>query len=96
MTDEEADYWDELFTRTTPEVSKSGKPGFFIRNKNKTLVFQNPDDTITIVPPRVNDTTTLITFDPKNLASITTKTHTTKLSAIKTAKKRAKKELALA
>jgi hypothetical protein len=27
MTDEEAEYWDELYTRTTPKLS--GKPGYY-------------------------------------------------------------------
>ena len=28
MTDEEAEYWDELYTRTTPKIDTS-KPGYY-------------------------------------------------------------------
>jgi len=98
MTEEEAEYWDELFTRTTPKLSGNGKCGPLTRNTDKTLLFKNPDGTVTIVPPIVNDTTTLITFDPENLVSETfkTKIYTAKRSSPKIKKNVAKKELAFA
>jgi len=96
MTDEEYDRLADLFAKEPPKVLGNGQDGPLITRGNKTLVFKNPDGTITIVPPRANDTTTLITFDPENLASITTKTHTIKQPTIKTAKKTIKKRLALA
>ncbi|GHU24279.1 hypothetical protein FACS1894172_10470 [Spirochaetia bacterium] len=35
MTDEEAEYWDELFTRSTPRIDESGGPnnGFFTERR---------------------------------------------------------------
>jgi hypothetical protein len=38
MTDEEADYWDEYFTKNPPEVSGDGKSGFFARHKASRMV----------------------------------------------------------
>ena len=33
MTDEEADYWDEFFTKNPPKVDPSRKGGFFTRQR---------------------------------------------------------------
>jgi hypothetical protein len=33
MTDEEADYWDELFTKNPPKVDPSKKGGYFTRQR---------------------------------------------------------------
>jgi hypothetical protein len=33
MTDEEADYWDELFTKNPPKVDPNRKGGFFTRQR---------------------------------------------------------------
>jgi hypothetical protein len=37
MTDEEAEYWDDLFTRTTPKIDESGGPnnGFFTERRER-------------------------------------------------------------
>jgi len=41
MTDEEADYWDEYYTKNPPKVSGNGKSGFFAKHaeKGNTLIF---------------------------------------------------------
>jgi len=33
MTDEEADYWDELFTKNPPKVDPNKKGGYFTRQR---------------------------------------------------------------
>ena len=33
MTDEEADYWDELFTKNPPKVDPNRKGGYFTRQR---------------------------------------------------------------
>jgi hypothetical protein len=33
MTDEEADYWDELFTKNPPKVDLNKKGGYFTRQR---------------------------------------------------------------
>ena len=33
MTDEEADYWDEFFTKNPPKVDPGRKGGFFTRQR---------------------------------------------------------------
>jgi hypothetical protein len=33
MTDEEADYWDEFFTKNPPKVDSAKKGGFFTRQR---------------------------------------------------------------
>jgi hypothetical protein len=33
MTDEEADYWDELFTKNPPKVDPAKKGGYFTRQR---------------------------------------------------------------
>jgi hypothetical protein len=33
MTDEEADYWDEFFTRNPPEVDPAKRGGYFTRQR---------------------------------------------------------------
>jgi hypothetical protein len=33
MTDEEADYWDEFFTRNPPKVDPAKKGGYFTRQR---------------------------------------------------------------
>jgi len=33
MTDEEADYWDELFTKTPPKADPNRKGGYFTRQR---------------------------------------------------------------
>jgi hypothetical protein len=33
MTDEEADYWDEIFTRNPPKVDPAKKGGYFTRQR---------------------------------------------------------------
>ena len=33
MTDEEADYWDELFTKNPPNVDPNRKGGYFTRQR---------------------------------------------------------------
>ena len=33
MTDEEADYWDELFTKNPPKADPSRKGGYFTRQR---------------------------------------------------------------
>jgi len=33
MTDEEADYWDELFTKNPPKADPNRKGGFFTRQR---------------------------------------------------------------
>ncbi|GHU93171.1 hypothetical protein FACS189479_04090 [Spirochaetia bacterium] len=46
MTDEEADYWDEYYTRTygsqnPPKVSGDGKSGFFMKHKGSVVILDN-------------------------------------------------------
>ncbi len=38
MTDEEADYWDEYYTKNPPKVSGDGKNGFFVKNKGNIVI----------------------------------------------------------
>jgi hypothetical protein len=38
MTDEEADYWDEYFTKNPPKVSGDGTGGFFARHTASRMV----------------------------------------------------------
>jgi hypothetical protein len=51
MTDEEADYWDEYFTKNPPTVSGDGKSGFFARHKASRMVapdYRAADPTVSI------------------------------------------------
>jgi hypothetical protein len=41
MTDEEADYWDEYYTRNPPKVSGDGKSGFFVKHKGSIVVLDD-------------------------------------------------------
>jgi hypothetical protein len=47
MTDEEAEYWDELLTRTTPKLSgKSG--GFFTDRARMRIESEKPPQTVPV------------------------------------------------
>jgi hypothetical protein len=41
MTDEEADYWDEYYTRNPPKVSGDGKSGFFVKHKGNVVILDD-------------------------------------------------------
>jgi hypothetical protein len=41
MTDEEADYWDEYYTKNPPKVSGDGKSGFFVKHKGSIVVLDD-------------------------------------------------------
>ncbi|GHV75553.1 hypothetical protein AGMMS49942_03740 [Spirochaetia bacterium] len=38
MTDEEADYWDDYYTKNPPTVSGDGKSGFFMKHKGSVVI----------------------------------------------------------
>jgi hypothetical protein len=38
MTDEEAEYWDDFYTKNPPEVSGDGKNGFFVKHKGSVVI----------------------------------------------------------
>ena len=42
MTDEEADYWDELFTKNPPKVDPNKKGGCFTRQRELLDVLDRP------------------------------------------------------
>jgi hypothetical protein len=42
MTDEEADYWDELFTKNPPKVDPNRKGGYFTRQRELLDVLDRP------------------------------------------------------
>ncbi|MDR0497083.1 MAG: hypothetical protein LBH42_05670 [Treponema sp.] len=41
MTDEEADYWDEYYTKNPPKVSGKGKNGFFVKHKGNIVILDD-------------------------------------------------------
>jgi hypothetical protein len=41
MTDEEADYWDEYYTKNPPKVSGDGKSGFFMKHKGSVVILDD-------------------------------------------------------
>ena len=41
MTDEEADYWDEYYTRNPPKVSGDGKSGFFVKHRGNIVILDD-------------------------------------------------------
>jgi hypothetical protein len=41
MTDEEADYWDEYYTKNPPKVSGDGKNGFFVKHKGNIVILDD-------------------------------------------------------
>jgi hypothetical protein len=41
MTDEEADYWDEFFTKNPPTVDPAKKGGYFTRQREARLLGMN-------------------------------------------------------
>jgi hypothetical protein len=41
MTDEEADYWDEYYTKNPPRVSGGGKNGFFMKHKGSVVILDD-------------------------------------------------------
>jgi hypothetical protein len=41
MTDEEADYWDEFFTKNPPKVSGGGKSGFFVKHRGNIVILDD-------------------------------------------------------
>jgi hypothetical protein len=41
MTDEEADYWDEYYTKNPPKVSGDGKSGFFVKHKGSIVILDD-------------------------------------------------------
>jgi hypothetical protein len=41
MTDEEADYWDEYYTKNPPKVSGDGKSGFFVKHRGNIVVLDD-------------------------------------------------------
>jgi hypothetical protein len=45
MTDEEADYWDEYYTKNPPKVSGDGKSGFFVKNKGNIVILDELSST---------------------------------------------------
>jgi hypothetical protein len=45
MTDEEADYWDELFTKNPPKVDPNRKGGYFSRQNEEAISLKNREDT---------------------------------------------------
>jgi hypothetical protein len=45
MTDEEADYWDELFTKNPPKVDPNRKGGYFTRQREEVISLKNIDIT---------------------------------------------------
>ncbi|MCL2844729.1 MAG: hypothetical protein FWE23_04665 [Chitinivibrionia bacterium] len=97
MTDEEGEYWDELFTRTTPKLSGRGVD--FL--SGKTLVYKDDDGTITILPPKTTSAkpqngTMTITIDGLACKYIEARMLATKQSPAKIVSNLVKKELALA
>jgi hypothetical protein len=42
LTDEEADYWDELFTKNPPKVDPNRKGGYFTRQRELLDVLDRP------------------------------------------------------
>jgi hypothetical protein len=41
MTDEEADYWDDYYTKNPPKVSGNGKNGFFVKHKGNIVILDD-------------------------------------------------------
>jgi hypothetical protein len=41
MTDEEADYWDEYYTKNPPKVSGDGKSGFFVKHRGNIIILDD-------------------------------------------------------
>jgi hypothetical protein len=41
MTDEEADYWDDYYTKNPPKVSGDGKNGFFMKHKGSVVILDD-------------------------------------------------------
>jgi hypothetical protein len=41
LTDEEADYWDEYYTKNPPKVSGDGKNGFFVKHKGNVVILDD-------------------------------------------------------
>ena len=41
MTDEEADYWDEYYTKNPPKVSGDGKSGFFVKHRGNIVILDD-------------------------------------------------------
>jgi hypothetical protein len=41
MTDEEADYWDEYYTKNPPKVSGGGKNGFFVKYRGNIVILDD-------------------------------------------------------
>jgi hypothetical protein len=41
MTNEEADYWDEYYTKNPPRVSGDGKKGLFVKHKGSVVILDD-------------------------------------------------------
>jgi hypothetical protein len=41
MTDEEADYWDDYYTKNPPKVSGDGKSGFFVKHRGNIVILDD-------------------------------------------------------
>jgi hypothetical protein len=53
MTDEEADYWDDYYTKNPPKVSGDGKNGFFVKHKGSIVILDDLSATYFAPAPKV-------------------------------------------